>query len=102
MSTDMTVANTILEQLGGRRFQVMTGAKQFVGGKDCLGFLLPSGFASNGINMVVVRLTAADDYTITFSRTRGLTTKVIYEADGVYGDQLQDVFCEHTGLFTSL
>ena len=29
MSTDMRVAETILSQLGGNRFRVMTGAKNF-------------------------------------------------------------------------
>ena len=32
MSTDMRVAETILSQLGGNRFRVMTGAKNFAVG----------------------------------------------------------------------
>ena len=38
------VAETILAQLGGRKFQVMTGAKYFLGGADYLQFKLPSNF----------------------------------------------------------
>jgi hypothetical protein len=34
--SNLTVANTILEQLGGGRFIAMTGAKSFVGGEDSL------------------------------------------------------------------
>jgi hypothetical protein len=31
LMTDMTVARTILDQLGGARFVAMTGAREFVG-----------------------------------------------------------------------
>ena len=41
MATDLTVANTILQQLGGNKFRVMTGAKNFVGSNDALTFRLP-------------------------------------------------------------
>ena len=47
----MEVANTILEQLGGRQFQAMTGASQFVGSKNSLSFRLPGagGFCKAGM-----------------------------------------------------
>ncbi len=35
---DLTVAKTILEQLGGELFVAMTGAKNFVGTEDSLTF----------------------------------------------------------------
>lgn len=38
----LQVANTILMQLGGRRFSMMTGAKQFVAIERRLLFALPA------------------------------------------------------------
>ena len=36
--TDITVARSILDQLGGARFVAMTGAREFVGSADSLTF----------------------------------------------------------------
>lgn len=46
----MNISNTILEQLGGGRFVLMTGAKHLVSHSDALSFRLPSRFAKDGIN----------------------------------------------------
>ncbi len=67
-SSDMTVATTILEQLGGRRFLVMTGARYLLAHAAALSFQLPSNFAKNGINRVRVDLNSHDLYDVTFSR----------------------------------
>lgn len=103
--TDMTVANTILEQLGGRRFQVMTGAKHFTGSETGLSFKLPR--SKDGANVVRITLTAMDLYDIETvsvrkSRTKGLTFTTKTERDGIYCDQLQEVFTSITGLATRL
>ena len=103
-ATNMEVANEILRQLGGRRFQVMTGAKNFGGTENSLSFRLPSTphFVKNGINYVKITLTAADDYTVEFGRIHGVKYCVKYEAIGVYCDMLRECFTNHTGLETSL
>jgi hypothetical protein len=44
--TDMTVARTILDQLGGARFVAMTGAREFVGSADSLTFKVSTRSAS--------------------------------------------------------
>ena len=65
MSDNMVVANTILEQLGGRRFVAMTGARNFTAIDDqrgALSFKVPR--AKDGINAIKVTLTAMDDYTV--------------------------------------
>ena len=100
----MEVAKTILQQLGGNKFIVMTGAKNFTGSPDALSFKLPGGggFCKDGINAVRIALTPADDYNIDFMRVRGMTVKTIKKDDGIYFDQLQEVFTEATGLRTSL
>jgi len=106
--SDLTVAKAILAQLGGGRFKAMTGAKNFGGTEDSLSFSLPGGggFAKNGINSVHIRLTAMDDYEVSFRRirkSRGMPV-VRWESvkEGVYADQLQEVFTEETGLCTRL
>lgn len=102
MATDMTVANTILEQLGGRRFIMMTGAKKFIGTANSLIFRVP-GRTSDGCNKVVVTLTAMDDYTIeTFFIRAPQTHRACSTRDGVYCDNLQAVFSSITGLAVSL
>ncbi|WP_022721619.1 hypothetical protein [Rhodopseudomonas sp. B29] len=98
-----TIAQTILEQLGGRRFVAMTGARNFLSHNDgALSFALPSNFATAGINRVKITLTPTDDYTIEFAKVRGVSIKTIASVDGVYADTLRDVFTDRTGLDTSL
>lgn len=102
----MTVANTILAQLGGRKFVAMTGAKNLLGEKNKLQFQIPRNFAKNGINSVVIELLPTDTYKMVFykvgtARTMFAVTTVS-EVDGLTFDQLQDVFTRTTGLYTSL
>jgi hypothetical protein len=101
-TSDTTIANTILEQLGGQRFLVMTGAKFLLAHRSALSFQLPSNFAKNGINRVRIDLTAQDLYDVTFSRARGI--KIFYQTkvDGLYCDQLREAFSEATGLDVTL
>ncbi len=99
---DMTVANTIFKQLGGNRFNVMTGAKNLIASADALSFRLPSNFAQKGINAVRIRLTPADTYEVTFSNIRGTKVTVVSTFDDVYADSLRTLFTSETGLDTSL
>jgi hypothetical protein len=106
VSTMNEVANTILAQLGGNKFLAMTGAKSLLGSEDRLSFRLPYRVANKGIAGVVVRLMPDDTYTVDFL---GLTRKawvlrvgVIETREGVYCDNLQEVFTEVTGLDTHL
>lgn len=61
----LEVVNTILQQLGGNRFIVMTGAKQFVAIELGLMLTLPARLAKLGINKVRVELDASNTYTMT-------------------------------------
>lgn len=103
-ATNLEVANTILRQLGGRRFSVITGAKNFVGSADSLSFSLPGnpGYVKDGINCVRITLDPSDTYTVVFAKRRGSKLTVVAELTGVYDDMLQDVFSSRTGLATSL
>lgn len=107
-STDNGVATTILQQLGGRRFITMTGAKNFLGSDRYLMFSLPSTrhFVKDGINKVMISLEDNDTYTVTsmkIVRRGGMPEqKTIAETSNVYFDNLQEVFTRHTGLTTRL
>lgn len=99
MSTDLTVANTIKEQLG-RSFALLTGAKNFLGDTNSLSFRIPS--TKRGINYVKITLNGRDLYDVTFGKIRGLNYTVVDEAEDVYFDSLQDVFENRTGLYCTL
>ena len=94
------IGQEILRQLGGNKFIVMTGAKNFVAGDNMLVFRIPK--ASKGINAVRITLTSLDLYDIKFFRIYGADMKLVSEANGIYNDQLQNTFTAHTGLYTHL
>lgn len=102
--TDMTVANTILEQLGGNKFIAMTGARNLTGSDNSLSFRLPGagGFCKQGINAVKITLTAMDDYIVEALRIRGSKIAPVAYREGVYCDTLRETFETMTGLRTSL
>lgn len=98
----MEVANTILQQLGGRRFVAMTGCKNFLGSENSLTFSLPKIY--NGINKVRITLMPNDLYKMEFMKfnRKTLDIVVVSEHNDVYWDQLQDIFTNETGLATHL
>jgi hypothetical protein len=100
--TDMTVSKTILEQLGGSRFVVMTGAKTFTGDTNALSFRLPGTMCIKGINYVKITLNAEDTYDILFLKLRGANFSTIADRKNIYAEQLRDVFTKETGLMLSL
>jgi hypothetical protein len=96
------IANTIMQQLGGRRFITMTGANGFsynvsLKNNVFIAFKVPN---RSGANFVTIELTPDDVYTMKFVRIHGGNTKTIAEVEGVYADMLQDVFTQNTGLAT--
>jgi hypothetical protein len=96
------IAGVIFRQLGGEKFQAMTGAKDLrVIDPIGLGFRLPWATAKNGISFVSVYLTPMDDYTVTFLK-EGIRGGMVSTHDGVYADMLQELFTEVTGLDTHL
>lgn len=100
--TDMTIATTILEQLGGNKFRAMTGAKDFGGHADALTFRLPATITRDRINFVRITLTPADVYRVEFMKVRGLNITTVSTHDDVYASDLRRVFTSATGLETSL
>lgn len=106
------VAETILQQLGGHQFIVMTGAKDFVADEKSLKFKLPRN--ASQANYCKITLTPYDLYYIEFikytsgrfsvktgkySEPKWNCTKVF---DGIYASQLKTIFEQYTGLYTRL
>lgn len=102
MSTVREIAATILQQLGGNQFRIMTGARGLSTTSNGLTFKLPSRFAKDGINVVVVDLNALDLYDICFSKERGSTVVRVAEFFDVHAEDLRRLFTETTGLDTHL
>jgi len=102
MPTNIQVAKTILEQIGGNRFVAMTGARNLLAGPNFLAFKLPSYFARNGINAVRITLTPDDLYRVEFSKVRAMKVTPISVHDGIYCDGLAPLFTAETGLDTRL
>jgi hypothetical protein len=96
---DLTVANTILQQLGGNRFRIMTGARDFVGTENSLTFKIP---VSNKVTHVVITLEPDDTYKMEFLNCRDGQRKVLSTHEDVYFDMLEDIFTSETGLYTRL
>ena len=99
-----TVGLTILEQLGGRQFILMTGASHLGTTGNNLFFKLPGrpGFVRDSINHVDILLTPADTYTITFSRVRGMKIKTVKQHEDIYAEDLRQIFRDTTGLETRM
>ena len=108
----MRIAETILEQLGGNKFVVMTGAKNFISDGNTLRMTLPKNMSK--ANRLYITLDADDTYTMRFFKfTAGRLNKKTFEftedkvkeirtVNGVYCDMLQDIFTETTGMYTHL
>lgn len=102
---DLQVANTILAQLGGRRFIAMTGARDFIGGDNFIMFSLPAGIAKEGINKIRITLDWTDTYIFEALKVfpgPELKIDTIKKMDFVYADDLEDIFTSITGLDTHL
>ena len=97
----MTVAKTILEQLGGNKFRVMTGAKNFMGFAD--GLAMKIGRNSSNSNYLKITLNSMDTYDMEFAKlTRMGEKKSVTEYNNIYCDMLTDQFTAHTGMYTKL
>ncbi len=98
---DKRQAGETLKQLGGNKFIMMTGAKNFAVGPKGMGFKI--GRNSKGVNYIRIDLDRGRDlYNMEFIQMRGGNLKIKSKVKGVYNDQLQKIFTKHTGMYTSL
>lgn len=98
--SDNTIAKTILYQIGGNKFIVMTGSKNFLYGDNYL--LMTLSQNKSGANRLKITLDPSDTYTMQFLKYRPFETEIVKEFSDVYCDQLQDIFEKVTGLYTTL
>ena len=97
----MSVAKTILEQLGGNKFRMMTWAKNFMGFEN--GLVMKLGRNSSNSNYLKITLNSMDTYDMEFAKlTRMGEKKSVSEYNNIYCDMLTDQFTAHTGMYTSL
>jgi hypothetical protein len=102
MAQDLSVANTILEQMGGaRRLGVMIGAHTFTGSSDSLTFRFRARSA-DGSNCLRVTLLPSDTYKVEFISIRGASVKVKSVHEDTYADSLRQLFESVTRLYLSL
>lgn len=95
------VADTIISQLGGREFLMMTGVKNkaLLSGDDLGVALFVGEGAHNEVATVIVKLDPSDTYTLA---TRDTQEQDVSRAEGLHWDQLQDVFADHTGFYCTM
>lgn len=93
----MKIAEIIYQQLGGNRFAIMTGSKNFAAGQYFLTMHLSKNHSK--AKYLTIELQPNDTYTMRFMDKN---TNEINVFEGVYCDQLQTIFTQVTKLYTSL
>lgn len=96
---DLRVAETILGQLGGGRFVAMTGAHSISAGDN---FLRLRFRGSRRVNYLRVSLTPDDTYDVEFAQVGKSAVRNRAQIEGVYAEQLQEIFRRYTGLDTAM
>lgn len=113
------VAGTILQQLGGRRFMMMTGTKpKYCGDENGLSYvMLQLARNASGAKYLKITLDVMEVYTMEFikeKRTKDTENSfpgytawnidfvTVKEITGVYCDQLESIFEQTTELYTRL
>lgn len=97
---DNTIAQTILQQLGGRHFAMMTGSKNFIAGKNSLSFKLARN--PSKANYCRITLNGLDLYDMEFIKIFKGDMKTIIKEESIYDNMLQPLFTKTTKLYTSL
>jgi hypothetical protein len=102
MSTNLEVASTILEQMGGSgKLTCMIGAHDFTGSPDALTFRFRAR-GRDGSNCCRVSLLPSDTYKVEFISIRGNSVKSKGVFEDIYAEDLRGVFERQTGLYLSL
>ena len=97
----MSVAREILNQLGGNKFRVMTGAKNLMGFSE--GLVMKIGRNSSNSNYLKITLNSMDLYDMEFAKVSRMgEKKSVTEYNNVYNDSMVEVFEKHTGMYTKL
>ena len=93
-------AQTIMKQLGGRRFEMLMGVKSKGVGKD--GLILHIGRNPKKISHIIIDLDRGKDlYNITFGKVFKYKFKVVKKLKGIGVEQMHDTIEKNTGLLTT-
>lgn len=95
----MQVQETILQQLGGRKFIAMTGASCYADGENTL---VVKFKGSQKANIMYVTLNGLDLYDVKIAKYSGLNVKTIDETENADAEMLAPLFTKVTGLYTSI
>lgn len=93
----MSVAQEILNQLGGNRFKAMTGATCYA---ESANTLVVRFKGSSAANTVYITLNSLDLYDVVFRKITNTKHGIVKEFNGVYNDMLVNIFEKTTGLYT--
>ena len=93
-------AQTIMKQLGGRKFEMLMGVKSKGVGKD--GLILHIGRNPKKVSHIIIDLDRGKDlYNVKFGKVFKYKFKIIKNLKGVGVEQLHDMIEKYTGLFTT-
>jgi hypothetical protein len=96
----LTVAQTILSQLGGAgRLAMMCGCKNFLADENSVQFKVGSN--AKKVTACRVVLEPSDTYTVEFYAGRGVNIRKVSECSDVYADSLRSMFESKTGMYLS-
>lgn len=103
----METATTILQQLGGKGFTMMTGAKDFLALDSGLRFKIARNSA--GVNTVTVEYDiASDTYNMVFEaasmsrKTLEVKRRLVNRIEDVHCNELCDIFTRVTGMYAEM
>ena len=105
LKTTNMIAQTILQQIGGKRFTSMTGSRDFIDMGNGLRMSLARNKTSAN-RLDIIYDAGADLYNMRFYRrtfskkTFECRTKDIAVHEGIYFDMLEEMFTMVTGLYT--
>jgi hypothetical protein len=95
------VAETILKQLGGQLFIVMTGTKNFIKiGDNGIGMQLRRN--KSKASHLRITLTPNDTYLMEFIKCTSKDLKTLERYEDVYNTELRGIFESATGMFTKI
>jgi hypothetical protein len=94
------IAAEILRQMGGSKFIVMTGSYNFIADGNTLCMKLRRN--KSRANILYITLNSMDTYDMRFAQFSGTDVKDLRIVEGVYDDQIQEIFTDVTGMYTHL
>ena len=93
-------AQEIMNQLGGRKFEMLMGVKSKGIGKD--GLILHIGKNPKRVSHIIIDLDRGRDlYNLTFGKIVKYQFKIVKKLKGIYVDQLHDMIEKYTGNLTT-